>query len=100
MKWTYSFIALFSILIACNSNTESKDSQEENQTLETIFNRKSVRKYTQQPVEKEKLETLVRAGMAAPSSRDRRPWEFIIVTARDILDTRGDGFPLARMKRD
>ena len=100
MKWTYSFIALFSILIACNSNTESKDSQEENQTLETIFNRKSVRKYTQQPVEKEKLETLVRAGMAAPSSRDRRPWEFIIVTDRDILDTMGDGLPLARMLKE
>ena len=100
MKWTYSFIALFSVLVACNKHTESKDSQEENQTLETIFNRKSVRKYTQQPVEKEKLETLVRAGMAAPSSRARRPWEFIIVTDRDILDTMGDGLPLARMLKE
>ena len=100
MKWTYSFIALFSVLVACNKHTESKDSQEENQTLETIFNRKSVRKYTQQPVEKEKLETLVRAGMAAPSSRDRRTWEFIIVTDRDILDTMGDGLPLARMLKE
>ena len=51
-------------------------------------------------VEKEKLETLVRAGMAAPSSRDRRPWEFIIVTDRDILDTMGDGLPLARMLKE
>ena len=100
MKWTYSFIALFSVLVACNNHTESKDSQEENQTLVSIFNRKSVRKYTQQPVEKEKLETLVRAGMAAPSSRDRRPWEFIIVTDRDILDTMGDGLPLARMLKE
>lgn len=100
MKWTYSFIALFSVLVACNNHTEPKDSQEENQTLETIFNRKSVRKYTQQPVEKEKLETLVRAGMAAPSSRDRRPWEFIIVTDRNILDTMGDGLPLARMLKE
>ena len=100
MKWKYSFIVLLSALIACNNNTESKDSKEVNETLETIFNRKSVRKYTERPVEKEKLETLVRAGMAAPSSRDRRPWEFIIVTDRDILDTMGNGLPLARMLKE
>ncbi len=78
MKWKYSFIVLLSALIACNNNTESKDSKEVNETLET----------------------LVRAGMAAPSSRDRRPWEFIIVTDRDILDTMGNGLPLARMLKE
>lgn len=100
MKWKYSFIALLAAVVACNSNTDTKDSQEANPTLETIFNRKSVRKYTERPVDKEMLETLVRAGMAAPSSRDRRPWEFIIVTDRNLLDTMGDGLPLARMLKD
>lgn len=101
MKWKYSFIALSLLLVACNSNTETKqESKDTNQTLETIFNRKSVRKYSERPVEKEKLEMLVRAGMAAPSSRDRRPWEFIIVTDRNLLDTMGDGLPLARMLKD
>lgn len=99
MKWKYSFIALLSALVACNG-TETKESEGSNQTLETIFNRKSVRKYTERPVEKEKLETLVRAGMAAPSSRDRRPWEFVIVTDRDLLDKMGDGLPLARMLKE
>lgn len=99
MKWKYSFIVLLSTLVACHS-TETKDSEDSNQTLETIFNRKSVRKYTERPVEKEKLETLVRAGMAAPSSRDRRPWEFVIVTDRDLLDKMGDGLPLARMLKE
>lgn len=100
MKWKYSFIALLAAVVACNSNTDTKDSQEANPTLETIFNRKSVRKYTERPVDKEMLETLVRAGMAAPSSRDRRPWEFIIVTDRNLLDTMGDGLPLARMLKE
>lgn len=99
MKWKYSFIVLLSALVACNG-TETKESEGSNQTLETIFNRKSVRKYTERPVEKEKLETLVRAGMAAPSSRDRRPWEFVIVTNRDLLDKMGDGLPLARMLKE
>lgn len=99
MKWKYSFIVLLSALVACNG-TETKESEGSNQTLETIFNRKSVRKYTERPVEKEKLETLVRAGMAAPSSRDRRPWEFVIVTDRDLLDKMGDGLPLACMLKE
>lgn len=99
MKWKYSFIVLLSALVACNG-TETKESDGSNQTLETIFNRKSIRKYTERPVEKEKLETLVRAGMAAPSSRDRRPWEFLIVTDRDLLDKMGDGLPLARMLKE
>ena len=99
MKWKYSFIVLLSALVACNG-TETKESDGSNQTLETIFNRKSVRKYTERPVEKEKLETLVRAGMATPSSRDRRPWEFVIVTDRDLLDKMGDGLPLARMLKE
>lgn len=99
MKWKYSFIVLLSALVACNG-TETKESDGSNQTLETIFNRKSVRKYTERPIEKEKLETLVRAGMAAPSSRDRRPWEFVIVTDRDLLDKMGDGLPLARMLKE
>lgn len=100
MKGKYLFIALLPGLMACHNDVSTQNSKEENQTLETIFSRKSVRKYTKRPVEKEKLETLVRAGMAAPSSRDRRPWEFIIVTDRDILDTMGDGLPLARMLKE
>lgn len=100
MKWNYSFIALLLLSVACNSNTNTKEDKGNNPTLETIFNRKSVRKYTEQPVEKEKLEMLARAGMAAPSSRDHRPWEFIIVTDRAILDRMGDGLPLARMLKE
>lgn len=78
----------------------SPEPKQGNSTLDTIFNRKSVRKYTERPVEKEMLETLVRAGMAAPSSKDRRPWEFIIVTDRKLLDAMGEGLPLARMLKD
>ena len=35
--------------------------------------RKSVRKYLPKPVEKEKIEVLLKAGMAAPSGKDVRP---------------------------
>lgn len=66
------FFLITVFLMACSS-TGNQRQEPENQTLETILNRKSVRKYKDHPVEKEKIDKLIRAGMAAPSSRDRRP---------------------------
>ncbi len=48
--------------------------------LEIIFKRRSIRKYTDQPVEPEKLELLLQAAMAAPSAMNCKPWEFVVVT--------------------
>ncbi len=56
-----------------------------NPILETIFRRRSVRKYTDQPVEPEKLDLLLQAAMAAPSAMNCRPWEFIVVTDPEKL---------------
>jgi nitroreductase len=56
-----------------------------NPTLETIFSRRSIRKYTDQPVESEKLELLLKAAMAAPSAMNCKPWEFILVTDPEKL---------------
>jgi nitroreductase len=56
-----------------------------NPTLETIFRRRSIRKYTDQPVEPEKLDLLLQAAMAAPSAMNCKPWEFVIVTEPEKL---------------
>jgi nitroreductase len=53
--------------------------------LETIFSRRSIRKYTDQPVEAETLDLLLQAGMAAPSAMNCKPWEFIVVTQPETL---------------
>ncbi len=42
--------------------------------MNSIFHRTSVRKYTNQPVEQEKIEKILRAGMAAPSAMNQQPW--------------------------
>ena len=55
--------------------------------LTVIHNRKSVRKYLDKPVNKEQLEILLRAGMAAPTAGDKRPWEFVVITDPAMLDT-------------
>ncbi|MFI3302688.1 MAG: nitroreductase family protein [Rikenellaceae bacterium] len=54
--------------------------------LENIMTRSSVRSYTDQKIESEKIETLLKAGMAAPTGGNKQPWEFIVVTEREILD--------------
>ncbi len=68
-----------------------------NNTLEVIHNRKSVRNFTDEPVTKEQLETIVKAGMAAPSARNLQPWAFVVVTERQKLDDLANALPYAKM---
>ena len=52
-----------------------------------IENRRSIRKFkTDKPVGREQLKQLLEAAMAAPSACNSRPWEFIAVTKREVLD--------------
>ena len=68
-----------------------------NDTLKTIFSRKSIRSYKDEPVSKEKLEMLIKAGMAAPTAVDKRPWEYIVITDRKVLKQLADALPYAKM---
>jgi nitroreductase len=56
-----------------------------NPTLDAIFRRRSIRKYTAQPVEPENLDLLLQAAMAAPSAMNCKPWEFVVVTDPEKL---------------
>ena len=47
--------------------------------LENILSRKSVRTYTDQKLTPEQIETMLKAGMAAPSGMDIRPWSFVVL---------------------
>ncbi|MGL5317656.1 MAG: nitroreductase family protein [Bacteroidales bacterium] len=86
-------------LFACKKQQQSENqiAMEANETLETILARTSVRNFTEQPVSAEDLLTMVRAGMAAPTGRDIRPWEFVIITDRATLDSLSAKLPYAKM---
>ena len=47
--------------------------------LELCRHRRSIRKYTAQPVEQEKIDYILRCALMAPSSKRTNPWEFIVV---------------------
>lgn len=60
------------------------------EALEAIFTRKSIRKFTDQPIPDADLETILRAGMAGPSAVNARPWQFIIVRDPETLNRMAD----------
>lgn len=69
----------------------------ENEILEVIHQRKSVRHFTDRPVSKEQIETLLKAGMAAPTAVNRQPWVFYVISQREVLDTLSQQLPYAKM---
>jgi len=50
-----------------------------------IINRRSARSYRDEAVTEEQIEQVLRAAMAAPSAGNQQPWEFVVVTERDLL---------------
>ncbi len=48
--------------------------------LELCQRRRSIRKYTNQPVEREKLDYMLRCALMAPSGKRLNPWEFVVIT--------------------
>jgi len=54
--------------------------------MNAIFTRKSVRSYTDRPVSREDLHDLLHAGMSAPTANNARPWQFILVTDKALLE--------------
>lgn len=52
---------------------------------EAIQSRRSIRSFEERPVEKDKIEQLLRAGMQAPSAGNQQPWEFIVVEDKETL---------------
>lgn len=56
------------------------------EAMEAIYSRRSVRQYTSKPVSRELVRDILKAAMSAPSAGNERPWHFIILTDRAILD--------------
>lgn len=64
--------------------------------VEQIMARRSIRKYTEEPVAREDVRRILEAAMAAPSASNRKPWEFIVVDDPDVLARLRRGLVLGR----
>ena len=88
MKKILFVVAVLSLLMACNKGSQSgisAPSNGENAVVNNIMTRTSIRAYTGQAVSADTIETLLRAGMAAPTAVNKQPWHFVVVTDREKL---------------
>lgn len=53
--------------------------------MNSIMNRRSTRRFTEQAVEKEKIERILRAAMQAPTGHNAQEWEFLVVQDKETI---------------
>lgn len=90
-------IALLTALARLFVGGQSSTTPNENAVYKNIMERASVRDYTTQSISSEALDSLVRAGMAAPTAKDLRPWKFIVINDKEVMATLGNNLPHADM---
>ncbi|OGP82856.1 MAG: hypothetical protein A2Z08_06870 [Deltaproteobacteria bacterium RBG_16_54_11] len=54
--------------------------------ISLIQKRRSIRRFFPKPVDAGKIDLLIEAALRSPSSRGLNPWEFIVVTDKDLLE--------------
>lgn len=65
--------------------------------FEAIRTRRSIRAYARRDVGNDAVETILRAGMAAPSAGNEQPWEFLLIENRQTLGRISEAHPYAEM---
>lgn len=95
-----SFIlALILSVTACDSKVSEPAAATTTTTaaIGVIHQRTSIRSFSDEPVSREQLETIVKAGMAAPSAMNKQPWKFIVIEDKDILRDLGKDIKTSKM---
>ncbi len=59
--------------------------------IDTLLTRRTIRKYTQDPIPQEKIDKILEAGRQSPSAVNRQPWHFILITDQRLKDRIGNG---------
>ena len=68
--------------------------------MEAIFTRRSIRKYTKQPISDEVVKELLEAAMYTPSAGNRQPWCFVVINDSKIMNEIPKYHPYAQMLKE
>lgn len=89
-------------MASCEGNAEKSVEESAPDTAQIVLNnimtRTSIRQFTSQPIAKDTLMSIVRAGMAAPSAVNLQPWSFIIIDEPETLQKLNEVHPYANLK--
>lgn len=69
-----------------------------NETLNTIYERRAVRKYKDQPLAIETINQILDAGRMAPSAINKQPWKFYVLTNKETINLFGQKIAKAALK--
>ena len=70
------------------------------EVFDVIKKRKSVREYKDETIKKEILRKLVDTGRCAPTARAVEPWEFVVITNKEMLSQIGQMANTGRFIKD
>ena len=70
------------------------------EAMDAILSRRSIRKYTEQPVPDDAINELLKAAMSAPSAGNQQPWQFVVINDRGILDEIPKYHPYSAMLKE
>lgn len=57
-----------------------------NEVLETIKNRRSIRKYLPEQIKDEELDMMLEAAIYAPTGHNDQPWHFTVIQNKELID--------------
>ncbi len=92
-----TFKNLFFLLIMAVVGALEVSAQTDNAVIDCIMTRTSVRAYSDRAIPDEIVETLLRAGMAAPSAVNKQPWTFVVISNDAVKDSIAASFKTAKM---
>lgn len=89
------------IISSCNNNktvTAGENTSATNEIIDNIMTRTSIRQFTDQKIPADTLDSILKAGFAAPTAMNKQPWAFVVVTEREMLDSLMAVHPYSRLE--
>lgn len=67
------------------------------ETIETLLTRRSIRKYKNQKIEKDKIDIILKSAMYAPSAMNLQAWHYVVVDDKNVLNETIKSIPHAEL---
>ncbi len=88
------------LLISGGVSMAEANSKNSKAVIDNMLERVSVRQYLDKKIEQEKIDTILKAAMSAPSGMNKQPWEILVVDDKEKLAAIAQATPNARYSKD
>lgn len=100
MKKYVIIIAILVVVIIAMAIKICSTMSTEDAAINNIMTRTSIRVYQDKALDDQHIETLLRAGMAAPTARNKQPWAFVVIRDKNTLRQIADSINTMTMAAD